>query len=260
MLVHKRKLQQKINELKLRRLPIEYSYLSVDERGKIVERKANDKSGKSLLEEGIVEGYGVIWGKMNSHGEMFVKGAFAKSISELGPNSNSEYKIKFRDRHGKVCALFAELKEDDIGLYFRTVKVDNVQWAKDVITQLISGSLNNFSIGFNYIWDKVEWDDENDCLVILECQLYEISVVDIPSDINTYAIRSMEPEYLIEEVDEFIETLPKSKRLEARKLFTLCMTLPKEEPVDVKRNHSKERSRVRQKEKDIDWKAIAKQL
>lgn len=251
---------QKLKEIQARRLPIEYSYLSVDSQGKLCERKAKD--GTSLLDKRIVEGYGVIWGNVNSHGEMFVKGCFAKSIKDLGPNSNSEYKLKFRDRHGKVCGLFDEIKEDDIGLYFRTVPLDDVQWATDIITQLRSGSLNNFSIGFNHIWDKIEWDEENDCIVILEASLFEISVVDIPSDTKTYAIRSIEREYLIDDVDDFIDSLPRSKKLDARKLFSLCMTLSKEEPDTARQIHSKERSRqkIKAKKEEIDWEFISKQL
>lgn len=250
---------QKIKELQARRLPIEYSYLSVNSQGKLCERKAKD--GTSLLDKRVVEGYGVIWGSINSHGERFVKGCFSKSIKELGPDSTSEYKLKFRDRHGNTCGLFEEIKEDDIGLYFRTVPLDDVQWATDVITQLRSGSLNNFSIGFNHIWDKVEWDEENDCMVIIEACLYEISVVDIPSDKKTYAIRTVEREYLIEDVEDFINRLPKSKKLEARKLFSLCMTLEKEEPEQTKPVHSENRSRQNKPvKKAIDWKAIAKQL
>src|SRR6185503_20389914 len=166
----------KIKEFQKRALPINYSHLEIRKDGKLVDSK---------LDQRIVAGYGVIWGSMNDYDEQFVKGAFAKSITENGPNSNSTYKIKFRDRHGKSVSLFASLIEDDIGLYFETVPLDKVQWADDLLVQLKSGTINNFSIGFKYIWDRVEWDEENDCLIILEAQLFEISAVDIPSDVQT---------------------------------------------------------------------------
>lgn len=202
-----------------------------------------------MLDQRVVEGYGVIWGQKNSYGEKFVKGSFSKSISEIGPKSNSNYKIKFRDRHGKTCSLFEEIYEDEIGLFFRTKPLDDVSWADDVLTQLKSGSLNNFSIGFMHVWDKVEWDDEDDCLVCLEAKLFEISVVDIPSDMTTYAIRSIEPEYLADDLEDFIVSLPKSKQLEARRLFSICMTLQQQEPINENRNHSNDRSRQDKKKK-----------
>lgn len=221
------------------------------------ERKVN---GESLLDKRVVEGYGVLWGQRNSHGEKFVKGAFSKAINDLGPKSNSAYKIKFRDRHGKTCALFEELYEDEIGLFFRTMPLDDVSWANDVLTQLRSGSLNNFSIGFNHVWDKVEWDDDDDCLVCLEARLFEISVVDIPSDMSTYAIRSVEKEYLVDDVEDFIASLPRSKQLEARKLFSICMTLQNEEQVDNNRSHSSLKSSHNTKKKKIDLSYIANKI
>ena len=213
---------------------------------------------KSLLDQRIVEGYAVIWSSVNDYSERFVKGSFAKSISDLGPESTSSYKIKFRDRHGKSCGLFEVLKEDEIGLYFRTKPLDNVSWADDLITQLKSGTINNFSIGFRHLWDKVEWDEENDCMVVLEARLFEISAVDIPSDINTYALRGAEEiEYLSEDVEDFIDSLPKSKQLEARKIITRCLSLSKQEPDEKEIKPLKRRE---QKKTGVDYKLVSRLL
>ena len=213
---------QKIQERKSTEKPIEYSNLSINERGKL-------KS--SLLDQRVVEGYGLIWGSVNSHGEIFAKGCCAKSIKDIGPNSNSSYQLKLRDEHGRACALFEELKEDDIGLYFKTKQLDNVQWCDDLLVQLRSGTINNFSIGFKHMWDKVEWDEENNAMVCLEIKLMEISSVTIPSDENTYALRSAEnKEELFEDVEDFIISLPKHRQLETRKLITRCLSLSEVEP------------------------------
>ena len=217
----------KIKEFQKRALPINYSSLEIRSDGKLVDSK---------LDQRIVAGYGSIWGSVNDYDEFFVKGAFAKSISENGPNSNSTYKIKFRDRHGKSVSLFASLIEDDIGLYFETVPLDKVQWADDLLVQLKSGTINNFSIGFKYIWDRVEWDEENDCLIILEAQLFEISAVDIPSDVQTYAVRRANENIGInDEVENFINKLPRKRQLEARRIFSRCMT-PIDNAPDEKRS------------------------
>ena len=207
------RLNSNIEKLKKSAHPIAYANTVIEKRS-------------ALLDERVVEGYGCIWGSQNGHGEVFVKGCFGKSISEQGPGTNSPYQIKFRDEHGRACSLFAELKEDNVGLYFRTVPLDNVQWANDMLVQLHSGTINNFSIGFRYIWDKVEWDSDKECLMMLEVRLFEISAVAVPSDTATYAVRSIEePEYLQEDTEEFITSLPKSKQLEARKIITRNISL-----------------------------------
>jgi HK97 family phage prohead protease len=223
-------LHKKIQDIKDKELPINYRSVSVNEMGAIIQTR------KKYLDEGKIEGYGCMFGVKNQHNEKFVKGAFAKAIRDLGPDSNSNYKIKFTDRHGRSCCLFEELAEHDEGLYFRTKKMDDVQWAKDMLTQVRSGTINNFSIGFRHVWDKVEWDDEDDCMINLEARLFEIGGVDIPSDMETYAVRSLEEdEYLQDDIEDFIENLTKSKQLEARKLITRCMALIDREQPDIKR-------------------------
>lgn len=232
---------EQITKLKKRAAPINLRGLSVDDSGKLLEGKG--ETFEELLAQRIVQGYAVIWGQANSHGERFVKGAFAKSISDLGPNSNSNYKIKFRDRHGKSVSLMAELEEDEIGLRFKTKPLDNVQWADDLLEQLRTGTINNFSIGFRYIWDKIEYDDETDELIMLEARLFEISGVDIPSDMETFAIRAAEDEEtLLDETEAFIETLGRPMQLEARHLFSKYKALIDAEPLEQRRKALKERN------------------
>lgn len=211
----------KIKEIKQRAAPINYSSVSVNEMGELKERE-------NLLDKRIVEGYAVIWGKRNDYGEKVMKGAYSKSINERGPGTNSNYEIKFLYQHsqGDPLGLFDELREDDIGLYFRTKPLDDVPSADRSIKQLRSRTLNNFSIGFDYIWDQVEYDEPSDSLIIKEAKLFEISVVSIPADMNTYAIRSKENiELLHDDTEDFIMSLPRSKQMEARQIFARHKTL-----------------------------------
>ncbi|WP_143861821.1 HK97 family phage prohead protease [Nostoc linckia] len=217
-------LHPKIQELKRRAGAISYSNVSVNERGEL---------DKSLLDQRIVEGYAVIWGERNLHGEIFVKGAFAKSIREHGPGSGSSYEIKFLYNHNtdEPLSLFEELKEDDTGLYFRTKPLDAVDRAEQTLIQLRSGTLNNYSQGFNYIWDKMEWDEATESIIVRECQLFELSVATIPSGLTTYTVRSAEDlDYLNDETEYFIKSLPRNKQLEARQLFSRHKALANFEP------------------------------
>lgn len=219
-------MDKKIQELRQKATPIQYRGVSVDASGKLI------TTSGSLLDERIVEGYGVIWGSKNAHGEQFVRGSFSKSITENGPLSGANYQIKFRKDHEEVCALFDELKEDEIGLYFRTKPLDEVEHCNELLIQLRSGSYNNFSIGFKPIWDKAEYQSDTDTIVYKESKLMEISAVAIPSDTETFAMRSGEEiEYLNDDVEDFIVSLPKSKQLEARKLITRCMSLEQPKPI-----------------------------
>jgi len=221
-------LQQKIKEIKQRAAPINYSTVSVNEIGELQERE-------SLLDKRIVEGYGVIWGKINAHRERFHKGSQKRSIQENGPKSGANYEIKFRDEHGRACALFDVLKEDDIGLYFRTKPLDSVSWCDDLLTQLRSKTINNFSQGFDYVFSKgaMEWNEQDECIDVYEAQLLEISAVAIPSDKYTFAKRSLEhSDELYDLTEDFIKSLPPKHKFEARQLFTHYRTLLMNEPLE----------------------------
>lgn len=180
---------------------------------------------KASLDSRVVEGYLFIWGVPNSYREIFLRGAFAKSIRENGPGSGAKYEIKFLYQH-RTCepmSLFEILEENEIGLYFKTKPLDDVPWADNALKQIRSGTLNNYSGGFNYVWgqDKIRYDEQLDALIITEAILLEGSVATIPSDMETYTVRTAEDvENLEEEMEAFIETLPRKDRLQARQLFT----------------------------------------
>lgn len=209
-------LHPKIQELRKRAAAINYSSTVVTTDGRLEERE-------NLLDKRIVEGYGCIWGSVNLHGERFHKGAFARSIRENGPDSEAAYKIKFRDEHGRACALFEVLEEDEIGLYFRTKPLDDVSWADDMLTQLRSGTINNFSNGFNYVFaqNTMKYSETENVLDIFEARLFEISGTAIPSDMNTFVLRSADNEDLFELTEDFIKSLPRKNQLEARRIFAL---------------------------------------
>lgn len=222
------KLHPKIQELKQRAAPINFNNVSVNQYGALETRD-------SLLDERVVEGYAVIWGIPNDYGEKFIKGSFANSINQRGPNSNSNYKIKFLYQHDQLDALslFDEIREDETGLYFRTKPLDDVTNADRVLKQVRSGTLNNFSIGFDFIWDKIEYDDSDDTLIMKEVALFEISIVTIPADMNTFAIRSAEQiENLHDDTEDFIKSLPRKNQLEARNIFARHKALVNVEPLN----------------------------
>lgn len=121
------------------------------------------------------------FGDKDSAGDILVKGCFAKSINERGPQSDTNRKIAFLWQHdiydpiGKVL----EIEELDDGAY-ATVQLSNfdaVPNAKRAWYQLNDGDINQFSFGFQYVWDKMEYIEEEDAYLVKEVVLHEISVV-----------------------------------------------------------------------------------
>lgn len=188
----------------------------LEERGRIADGKANE-----MLDKRIIRGYLFVWGLKDLHGTKFMKGCCARSIRERGPKSKAKYKITFLWQHDQCdpLSLFDVLEEDDYGLYFETKALDKVDNAERTIEQIRSGTLNQFSAGFDFIWDKMEYDETDDSIVCMEIELLEGSVVTIASQMETYAVRSSEE--LADKTLQFIKSLPRKFQLEARQLFAL---------------------------------------
>lgn len=127
-----------------------------------------------------ISGYGAIFNNKDKADDILIKGCFAKSIEERGPQSTANDKILLLWQHDQREPLgrITELKEDDRGLYFEA-EIDDIEIGDRALKQLESGTLNQFSIGYNYVWEKVEYDSANDAYIVKEVKLHEISVVSI---------------------------------------------------------------------------------
>lgn len=205
--------------------PISYSRVPIAE---VTAARPGQFSFEEYLNKRIIRGYLFVWGLRDYHGTKFVKGCCAKSIRERGPGSNAKYKMTFLWQHNQSdpLSLFDVLEEDDYGLYFETKALDDVENGNRTITQIRSGTLNQFSGGFDYVYDKMEYDETDDSIVCLEIELMEGSVVTIASQKETFAIRTVENiSQLDEQTEEFIGILPHKNRLQARNLFTRYKSL-----------------------------------
>lgn len=222
-------MNKKIKELRSQVVGMRRSALSVRADGKLV------------AEDRMIRGYAVVWSVVDSFGTMFKRGAFTKSIQERGPDSQSKYKIvllwqhEMRNPIGRVLVL----REDDYGLYFEA-EVDDIPEGIRAAKQVKSGTINQFSIGFNYVWDMIDYNEELNVFEVREASLFEISPVTIASNMETFALRSAEDRTaaladLNTDMDEFIRTIPRDKQLELRHLMLCYTSLIGEEPQEVRR-------------------------
>lgn len=240
-------MNEKIKQLRSQTAGIQYSNFAVSVEGKLVVRA--DGKLVATEEDRTIKGYACVWGVVDSYGTIFRRGAFAKSIQERGPDSASKYKIVLLWQHemhnpiGQVRVL----REDDYGLYFEAV-ADDIPEGIRAVKQVRSGTINQFSFGFTYVWDALEWNDELDVIEVREASLYEISPVTIAANRETFALRSATNPTdaladLNSEMDEFIRTIPRNKQLELRNLIASYVSLCNfPQPQQVSRTALEERA------------------
>ena len=187
-------------------------------------------------ESRTISGYAAIFNNRDKAGDILLKGCFAKSIQDRGPESQANDKIIMlwqHDQHepiGKISVLI----EDEKGLYFEAV-IDDVERGNQAIKQLESGTLNQFSIGYSYVWEKCEYDQERDAFIVKEVVLYEISVVSIGCNGETEYLGlksgSTDPyEELKNEIESAIKGLPIRKKEEIQTLVRKALSLGQFKP------------------------------
>lgn len=189
-------------------------------------------------ESRTISGYGAIFGNIDKVGDVLVQGCFAKSIQDRGPESSANDKIVLLWQHDRKEPIgrITVLKEDSRGLYFEAI-IDDVQRGNQALKQLESGTLNQFSIGYSYVWDNCEYDSEHDVLIVKEVILYEISVVTIGCNAETeyLGLKSTENPYdeLKNELESVCKGLPVNKKEEVHTLIRKALSLANSKPENI---------------------------
>ena len=182
-------------------------------------------------ESRTISGYAAIFNNRDKVGDVLLKGCFAKSIQDRGPESQANDKIIMlwqHDQHEPIGRI-SVLREDEKGLYFEAV-IDDVERGNQAIKQLESGTLNQFSIGYSYVWEKCEYDEARDSFIVKEVVLYEISVVSIGCNGETEYLglksEGTDPyEELNKEVESAVKGLPIRKKEEIQTIIRKALSL-----------------------------------
>ena len=188
---------------------------------------------------------------------MLIKGCFAKSLQERGPASaNPEIAYLWQHELSTPLGRPTVLEERDLGLFASNVH-DEIQKADEALTQQKSGTLKFYSIGFNYVWDKLEYDADNDQFIVKELELFEESVVTIAMNNQTgiVAIKSeqliTQREELMRETEALLKKLNPKKQFELRQLIAKHLSLANTQPLEFLREALKEVDKPTTKV--IDW-------
>lgn len=193
-----------------------------------------------------ISGYAAIFGNVDKASDMLIKGCFSKSIRERGPESAANDKIIFLWMHrmDEPLGRITKLVEDDKGLYFEAI-IDQIELGDRALIQLESGTINQFSFGFEYVWNRCEWImvGTKDVFRVDEVILYEISAVSIGCNGETEytGLKSTEDvedanAKLQDEITNTIKDLPINKKSALQGLFSKTWALAKTDPIESKKN------------------------
>jgi len=171
------------------------------------------------------------FGNRDDDGDVVHKGAFAKSLAERGVDADTPRKIAYLKYHDmqQPLGVFKELFETDRGLEAVGV-IDRTQFGDDTLVQIQSGTLNQHSIGFEYVWDKMEYDEEEDTFHIKELNLWEGSLVKLGVNENTPIVEvrgkfTDAAAEIFDDLEKHLKSIEYKSQFDIRKIFSRLLAL-----------------------------------
>ena len=154
---------------------------------------------KALDEEkGLFEGHAAIFDVADMVGDVFLKGAFTKSLHDHPPK---RVKLLRQHRQDKMLGVFSDIKEDDTGLAVKGQLLLDLSDAKEAMILLKAGALDASSVGCQRV--KFMFNSETKVDEISEAKLFEISLVAIPAQEGARVtdVKSFDPELILTKTD-----------------------------------------------------------
>ncbi|AZO04577.1 HK97 family phage prohead protease [Mesorhizobium sp. M2A.F.Ca.ET.043.02.1.1] len=152
---------------------------------------------KDLSDDGTFEGYGSIFGNVDSYGEKVMPGAFVESLARHKREGSNVLMLWNHDIYQPI-GVWEDLAEDAKGLWGKGRFLLDIQRAREVHTLAKNKAIGGLSIGYK----EEEADQEQAVRLLKKLSLYEISPVTFPANrrARIEAVKS-------ERIDEFARRL-----------------------------------------------------
>lgn len=132
---------------------------------------------KGVSEDATFEGYGSVFGNVDSYNERVMRGAFKKSLAEHA-QKGTKVLMLWQHSPDDPIGVWEELKEDDKGLFGRGRLILEVRKAQEVFALIKAGAITGLSIGYRV----VNATQDGDVLNLNELDVREISPVSFPAN------------------------------------------------------------------------------
>jgi HK97 family phage prohead protease len=152
---------------------------------------------KKLSDDGTFEGYGSVFGNVDSYGEKVMPGAFIESLAKH-KREGTKVKMLWQHNPDQPIGVWDDLAEDAKGLWGQGRLILEVQRAKEVYALAKNDAIGGLSIGYR----EVDTDQDGNIRLLKKLDLYEISPVSFPANrrARIEAVKS-------ERMDEFARRL-----------------------------------------------------
>ena len=137
---------------------------------------------KSVSDSGEFEGYGSVFGVVDSYSDVVVRGAFSASLARWKEKGRLPAML-WQHQMSEPIGIYTEMREDDVGLYVKgKLLIESDPLAKRAHGHMRAGSLTGLSIGYLLDDDGYEYDKEKGIWILKGIDLWEVSPVTFPAN------------------------------------------------------------------------------
>jgi HK97 family phage prohead protease len=127
--------------------------------------------------DGSFEGYGSIFGNVDSYGEKVMPGAFGESLARHKREGTKPLMLWQHDSWSPI-GVWEDLAEDGKGLWGKGRLLPGVKAADEALILLKAGAVQGLSIGYR----EVETEPDGNIRLLKKLDLLEISIVSFPAN------------------------------------------------------------------------------
>ena len=134
---------------------------------------------KAVNDDGTFEGYGSVFGVVDSYQEVVAAGAFTDSLGAL-KQQNRMPALLWQHRSGEPIGVYTEMREDSIGLHVKGKLALKTARGAEAHELLKMKALSGLSIGFMTREDS--YDKLTGVRTLKKLDLWEVSLVTFPAN------------------------------------------------------------------------------
>lgn len=134
---------------------------------------------KALNEDGSFEGYGSVFGNIDTYGEVVLKGAFSDSLASL-KTQNRMPALLWQHRSGEPIGVYTDMYEDNVGLYVKGKLALKTTRGAEAYELMKMNALSGLSIGF--VTREDSFDKVSGVRTLSKVDLWEVSLVTFPAN------------------------------------------------------------------------------
>lgn len=157
---------------------------------------------KALNEEGAFEGYGSVYGTLDTYADVVASGAFKRTLREH-KKAGTMPAMLWQHRPSEPIGVWTSMKEDGKGLFVTGQLAVKTSLGADAYELLKMKAINGMSIGYQTVQSTI--DDKKKIRTLTDVDLWEVSLVTFPA--NTDArIQAVKAEGIktIREFEDFL--------------------------------------------------------